>query len=218
MTSSPRVTPAVRAVAIFTLSYLAIAAPWAILSGNMEFVLYIGVTIVLVAIVGFVHFRVGLRPGVLWGMSIWGLLHMAGGLWHVPASWPIKGDSHVLYNVWVIPGLPGTIKYDQVVHFFGFGVTTWLCWEGLRGALARSLAPGAVVRPTFGLMVLIAAAGMGFGALNEVIEFAVTMLTPTNVGGYVNTGWDLVSNLAGAVTAAFLISRTERRRVALPAV
>ena len=36
-----------------------------------------------------------------------------------------------------------------------------------------------------------------------MIEFAATLLLPkTNVGGYVNTGWDLVCNLIGAVLAA----------------
>jgi hypothetical protein len=47
---------------------------------------------------------------------------------------------------------------------------------------------------------------MGFGAFNEVIEFAATQTVPeTNVGGYVNTGWDLVSNMVGSFIAAGLI-------------
>ena len=49
-------------------------------------------------------------------------------------------------------------------------------------------------------------AGLGFGALNEVVEFAATLLVPeTNVGGYRNTGWDLVANLFGATAAVSLI-------------
>jgi len=36
-----------------------------------------------------------------------------------------------------------------------------------------------------------------------VVEFAATLAMPeTNVGGYVNTGWDLVSNMTGATLAA----------------
>jgi hypothetical protein len=63
-----------------------------------------------------------------------------------------------------------------------------------------------VATPTFGLMVLCAAAGLGFGALNEVVEFLATLLiAETNVGGYRNTGWDLISNLIGATVAASLI-------------
>jgi len=38
---------------------------------------------------------------------------------------------------------------------------------------------------------------------DKVVKFAATRLMPqTTVGGYVNTGWDLMSNLAGATTAA----------------
>jgi hypothetical protein len=66
-------------------------------------------------------------------------------------------------------------------------------------------------------MVLCAAAGLGFGALNEVVEFVATLLIPeTNVGGYRNTGWDLVSNLIGATTAATWIWLSERRRAPAP--
>ena len=50
------------------------------------------------------------------------------------------------------------------------------------------------------------AAGSGFGALNEVVEFIAVLTIPeTNVGGYENTGWDLVANLVGATVAAVLI-------------
>jgi hypothetical protein len=69
------------------------------------------------------------------------------------------------------------------------------------------------VKPTLGLMVLCAAAGVGFGAMNEVLEFAVTLALPeTNVGGYVNTGWDLVSNAAGAAITVTLIYFLDRPR------
>jgi hypothetical protein len=64
-----------------------------------------------------------------------------------------------------------------------------------------------VTRPTFGMLVLCVAVASGFGALNEVVEFAATLLVPeTNVGGYVDTRWDLVANLVGAVIAACWIA------------
>jgi hypothetical protein len=47
---------------------------------------------------------------------------------------------------------------------------------------------------------------MGVGAANEVVEFLATRVLPeTNVGGYENTGWDLVSNTVGCLIAAVLI-------------
>ena len=91
-----------------------------------------------------------------------------------------------------------------MIHFFGFGITTWLCWQALSAKVKNH--EGGELRPTAGLMILCAAAGMGFGSLNEVIEFFATLAIPeTNVGGYENTSWDMVSNLAGALTAAVVI-------------
>ncbi|MEJ8567309.1 hypothetical protein [Elongatibacter sediminis] len=53
----------------------------------------------------------------------------------------------------------------------------------------------------------------GCAALNEVIEFTVTLLVPkNNVGGYVNTALDLVYDLVGAIIAALVIRRTDHRR------
>ena len=119
---------------------------------------------------------------------------MAGGLLPV-------GDS-VLYNFWLIPE---RLKYDQVVHALGFGLTTWVCWEAMRPSLRE-------MRPRTGPLVLCAAAGCGFGAFNEVVEFIAVLTIPnTNVGGYENTGWDLIANLVGSVSAALLIARFDRR-------
>ena len=126
---------------------------------------------------------------------------MAGGLVRVPASWPTAGDQPVLYNLWL---LPDALKFDQIVHAYGFGLVTWICWQSLSQVFAQH---GVSLRPTVGLLTLCGAAGMGFGALNEVVEFAATLLfTETNVGGYVNTGWDLVANLAGCTLAALGIA------------
>jgi hypothetical protein len=165
-----------------------------------EFLAYIVVMVVLLVVVAVVHLRVGLATATLWGLSLWGLAHMAGGLMPVPASWPIEGKSHVLYNLWLVPGL---LKFDQLVHAYGFGIVTWVCWQGLRGAFAGR---GVTARPTIGLLTLCVAAGMGLGAANEVVEFIATRVLPeTSVGGCENTGWDLVSNTVGCLIAAVLI-------------
>ncbi|KPK62663.1 MAG: hypothetical protein AMS21_07305 [Gemmatimonas sp. SG8_38_2] len=193
-------------VAVFTFSYLAAALVLAVARGNLEFLFYIVVMLVLIGAVYAVDRYVGLSTGVLWCLSLWGLLHMAGGLLTVPASWPVSSESRVLYTLWLIPG---RLKYDQIVHAYGFGVTTWVCWQGLRAAIERR---GGRATPTLGLLVLAAAAALGFGALNEVVEFVATLLVPeTNVGGFRNTGWDLVSNLVGATVAATAIWQSERR-------
>lgn len=190
-----------RGLSLFTAAYLTAAIIGAVRTGNGEFVFYIVVLLILVAAVLEVHRRVRLSPLALWCLSVWGLVHMAGGLLPVPESWPINGEIRVLYSWWLIPGL---FKFDQLVHIYGFAVMCLVCWEGLR-AILRSVGQSNP-EPTLGLMVLCVAASAGFGALNEVIEFAATLAVPkTNVGGYANTGWDLVSNLAGAILAAVAI-------------
>ena len=187
------------AVVLFTMAYLLPAIAAAVRTGNGEFVFYSVVMVILAAVVIVVHRNCDLSQPVLWGLSVWGLAHMVGGLVPIPESWPSNGPVRVVYSWWLIPNC---LKYDQVVHAFGFGVTTFVCWHGL-AALVRSIDPSHRLPATFGVLVLCVAAATGFGALNEVIEFTATLLIPnTNVGGYVNTGWDLVSNLVGAVSAA----------------
>ncbi|MEZ5386523.1 MAG: DUF2238 domain-containing protein [Prosthecobacter sp.] len=195
--SPPRLLP----VFIFNFAYLIAAVALSLARGNREFIFYIVVMVVLIVVMSIVHSRVKLTTGLLWAFSVWGLLHMAGGLCPLPAGWPYNGDQAVLYSWWLIPE---HLKYDQIVHAYGFGITTWLCWHILRNALRQP--DGGAVRPTFGMLTLCAAGGMGFGALNEVIEFIAVLTIPnTNVGGYENTGWDLVSNLVGATIAAVII-------------
>jgi len=193
-------------VGLFTFAYLAAAFPVALLRGNTEFVMYIAVMIVLIGIVYWTYLHVRLSNGVLWCLSIWGLAHMAGGLVVVPTTWPVEAASHVLYSWWLVPE---HLKYDQVVHAYGFGVATWVCWQGLATSIQRH---GGTATPTLGLMVIAATSGMGLGSLNEVVEFAATLLIPeTNVGGYFNTGWDLVANFVGATVSVSLIRAGSRK-------
>jgi hypothetical protein len=49
---------------------------------------------------------------------------------------------------------------------------------------------------------------MGIGALNEVIEFGITHVqTATQIGGYQNTGRDLVANMLGGAVAGVIAAR-----------
>lgn len=194
-------SPAVWGIVAFTACYMGIALAATVRYQNAEFKIYLAVMTIMLGVVLIVHSFVRLSTLTLLGLSIWGAAHMAGGLWHVPDSWTVTEQSRVLYNWWVIPGW---LKFDQLVHFNGFGLVTWICWQGVRSAFQRR---GAIIEPTFGVMTLCVAAGMGFGAFNEVIEFIATRVLPrTNVGGYENTGWDLVANLLGSIAMALVIS------------
>ena len=91
------------------------------------------------------------------------------------------------------------LKFDQFVHFFGFGVSTLIAWHLIKPYLNEKT-NYKIVYP------LVALVGIGLGALNEVIEFTAVVLVPeTGVGGYYNTALDLVFNMFGAVAAIFVV-------------
>lgn len=191
-------------VLLFNAVYILFAMLSAISHTNYEFILYMGVVIAAVLIIIRFYVRYGLSIALLWLLSFWGFLHMAGGLVSVPLHWPTGEASKALYNLWLIEG---KLKFDQFVHAYGFGTTTWLIWQVLQRTLAekfnRSLHD---IRPTGGLLFLCAIGSMGLGALNEIVEFLAMVIVPeTNVGGYVNTALDLVANLTGAFMTALLI-------------
>ncbi len=131
---------------------------------------------------------------VLWGLTLWALLHMSGGGVYIYGK--------KLYEIILIP-LSTTyaiFKYDQFVHIIGFGVSTLLMHHLLKPYLKEKT--GTVAIP-----IVIIMAGLGVGALNEIIEFIVTVIVPeTGVGGYTNTSLDLVADLIGAIIAYIYVS------------
>lgn len=182
----------IRAVAFFTCFYLLVATGLAVWTQNWEFVIYIAVVVVLAGLTMIVRLYSLLSPGVLWGLSIWGIMHMAGGLVPIPDDWIFTGKQ-ALYSWWIIPYY---FKFDNLVHAYGFALTTALCWEAMRGTLKD-------IEPRFGILSLVVLAALGLGALNEVVEYLTTKILPnTNVGGYENTMLDLIWNAIGAIVAA----------------
>ena len=184
-------------LALFVGVYMVVFSGMALRVGNAEFAVYAGAMVVFIGLVAFLHLRFGLRCSTLWLLAVWGLVHMAGGTVAIPAEWS-DGGGAVLYSLRLHPLTP---RYDQVVHAFGFFAASLACFD----VLVRVMRHGAG-QPRLGLAVASALMGCGLGALNEVLEFVITLTVPDhNVGGYVNTGWDLVSNLVGACTAIVLI-------------
>lgn len=149
-------------------------------------VAYLVTVLLLVVIVAIVHARVGFSRAVLWLLWAWLFAHLAGGL--------VPWEDGVLYNA----GIGDVWRYDKVVHAIGFGTATVACWQALRATTPT-------VRMGTGVAVLVALMGMGIGAVNEVVEFFASQLFASNVGGYLNTGWDLVANLVGCSAAAAIM-------------
>ena len=171
---------------------------------NYEFLLYVGVILVVAAWILWKQRSVQFDRTILWGLTIWGLMHMAGGNIHV------RGD--VLYSLQLFPLVSAPfhiLRYDQVVHTFGFGVVTLVGYHVLRSYLREPL------QQWWALALLIVLIGSGVGAINEIVEFIAVLTVPeTGVGGYHNTMLDLVFNLIGGLAAVGWITR--RRRAVRP--
>lgn len=183
-------------IGIFSVAYLVIFSTIFLRTLNYEFLAYVGVLVLLFALVFFTLKQSQFPPYILWGLSIWGLLHVAGG------SVPV-GDT-VLYGWRIVPLFDGgadffILKMDQVIHAYGFGVAALVLHHLIRLRLVmqgHALFVG----------VLAALGGMGLGVVNEIIEFlAFVLLEETGVGDIYNLSLDLVFNTIGAVGAVLLL-------------
>jgi len=182
-------------ILITNLIYIPIFAVIALERGNYEFILYVGVIVFLAVWIVLKQGSVKFDRTILWGLTIWGLMHMAGGNLRV-------GDG-VLYGLQLVPIFPSLniLRYDQVVHLFGFGVATLVCYHLLRPYLTPDIARW----PALAFLVVLM--GSGLGALNEILEFIAVLCVPeTGVGGYENTMLDLVFNLIGGFLAVGWLS------------
>ena len=120
--------------------------------------------------------------------------HLAGGLVNV-------GDE-VLYNVSFRTEI---LRYDHLLHGTAVFVGT-LTVRALFAAHDDGRSPG--------LLAVWVLSGLGLGAINELVEFLATLAHGgLHVGGYDNTGWDLVSNLVGGVAAGVVIARSSPPRL-----
>lgn len=179
---------------VFTVAYLAGFCAFGVGAGSAVALPYGVLIVTAIVVVCRLDLRFDLGTGVLWGLAVWGFGHLAGGVV------PLDGK-RTLYNA--ILGVD-LLRFDRVVHAFGFGFATLAC-----GKVLRHWLPDGPWRP--GPAVMVALAGLGIGAGNEIVEFIATLVLPnTNVGGYVNTGWDLVFDLIGGTAAVLWLSRSTR--------
>ena len=178
---------------VFTAGYIFWGGVYFVQDLNLEFVIYVGV---IVAILGTVFSTVSYTQFPLWQLwllSFWGLLHILGGA--------IETVDGVLfaYRIYPFLDLGGEfyiLKYDQVVHMYLYGVVALMAlhlfvtkWNAPRGLL---LALAAILT------------SLGISALNEIMEFIISLNMQNGVGGYENTMLDICFNLLGATLAIIL--------------
>ena len=184
-----------RAVAVFFGVYYLVLVAFGVATGATQTIFY-GVFVGGIALVVAALFpRMRFTPLVLWLLAVWGLAHMVGGLLEI--------DGDVVYEIEL--GAE-QLRFDKFVHFFGFGAATLAAYEVLRATVAPEASGRSTARAAFFV-------GLGLGAVNETVEFLITLLPgDDNVGGFTNTGWDLVANALGAAVAAWLAPRLSRAR------
>jgi len=184
------------AILIIIVLYLIIFTFLNLERKNYEFILYIGVVSFFTILIIILNFKFNFSKSLLIGLSAWGLLHMCGGYFII--------NSEVLYAYQIIPKY---LRFDQFVHAFGFCFATLFTFALVKPSLKK-------ITTRLSVLFVILFAGMGLGALNEIIEFmAVISLPETGVGDYRNTAWDLVFNAFGAIIAIIIIKIKEARDV-----
>ncbi len=180
------------AVIAFSCLYLLLGGLYFIRDFNFEFVIYVAVIVAIFAGV-FATLRATQFPvSMLWLLSLWGLMHVAGG-----AVQTIDGVlfAYKIYPFMDYGGDFYILKYDQVVHGYLYGLVALMAYHTLRVPLQIK-----------GHAVLVALAAcmisVGISGMNEIMEFLIAVTMERNgVGGYENAMLDLIFNFSGAALA-----------------
>ena len=186
-------------ILIFSIVYVIAFFIAYILTKNYEFIGYVALMAFLIILVYKLNKKYDFPSWILLGLSLWGIMHMAGGM--------IKFGKDVLYAYVLVPiySHPEIIeltifKYDQFAHFYFYLFATLFLYYLIKPYLVKEYSWGVIA-------LFLIFAGMGVGALNELVEFLmVLMLENTGVGGYYNTLLDIVFNTLGAVLAVLIIA------------
>lgn len=151
---------------------------------------YVCITLVLVAVLWWIHRTAAFPIPVLWGLAAVGVGNMLGGVLLI--------NGNTLYLTQII----GPFRYDKIFHTAACGVAAWASWHAVGRWSGDSMGPG----PRRLVAILMAA---GAGAVVEMVEFTgVNVFPETNVGDYGNNMLDLVANLTGAVAIAAILGRS----------
>lgn len=174
------------AVALFLAVATMILSVVGLVRGQVFLWVYLPALVACVAIVVFIDHTRGPIPGfLLWLLSVWAVMHLAGGLAPNPS-----GDTEILYGMWIVDGI---LRYDQVVHGFGIGTAT---------AVFVTAA-----RTTGNPLMWGFAWGQFVGIVNETAENVFAhFVENSNVGDIVNTAWDLGWHVIGGTIAVIVIA------------
>ncbi len=176
----------------FSALYLILGGIYFARDLNLEFVIYVAVIVAIFTGV-FATLKHSKFPvWMLWLLSVWGLMHVAGGAVQTPDGVLFA------YKIYPFLDLGGdfyVLKYDQVVHGYLYGLVALMAYHTLR-------VPLKVSGHTFLVALAATMISLGISGLNEIMEFLIAVTVERNgVGGYENAMIDLIFNFSGAVVA-----------------
>ena len=179
-------------VVSFSALYLILGGIYFARDLNLEFVIYVAVIVAIFGGVFATLKHTQFPVWMLWLLSVWGLMHVAGGA--------VETRDGVLfaYKIYPFLDLGGDfyiLKYDQVVHAYLYGLVAIMSYHALR-------VPLGIKGHTFLVALAATMISLGISGLNEIMEFLIAVTVERNgVGGYENAMIDLIFNLGGAVLA-----------------
>lgn len=179
----------------FNLTYLFWGGAYFLQDFNVEFIIYVGVLILIIGSVLLLSEKFKFPYWLLWMLSLWGLMHILGG------AVETKDGVLFAYRIFPIIDLGGEfyiLKYDQVVHFYLYGVVALFANYILEKF-------GALKNGSSLLFIAAAMISVGISVLNEIMEFIISLNMENGVGGYDNTMLDLIFNLSGAIAALLVL-------------
>ncbi len=174
-----------RPVAIFTVGFTVVFTIVGLVRHQNFLWIYLPALVASVGVVVWIDRRWGPVPSaLLWMLSAWAAMHLAGGLAANPT-----GETEILYGMWIVDG---ALRWDQLVHGFGIAAATAVFVVAARET-DRPLLWGFVW-------------GQVPGLVNETAENVFAhFVEGSNVGDAVNTAWDLGWHLIGGVIAVVTI-------------
>lgn len=163
---------------------------------NFEFLIYVWVILILMALIFWTLKYTKFPVWMLWMFSFWWLLHILGGSVQTPDG--------VLFAYRIFPFLDMgwefyILKYDQVVHFYLYMLVAMMAHHLL--SYRFKIHPRDITLILSAILI-----SLWVSSLNEIMEFFISLSLPNNgVGGYENTMLDFIFNFSGALLWIFII-------------
>ena len=186
----------------FNALYLLVGGMHFLRDLNHEFIIYVVVILAIMSGTFSTLRHTQFPTWMLWALSFWGLLHVLGGAVQT-------GDGVLFaYRIYPFLDLGGDfyiLKYDQVVHAYLYGLVAIMAYHVLR-------VPLGIKQHSVAIFLFAILASVGISALNEIMEFIISLTMENGVGGYDNTMLDMCFNLGGALIATSVYVYFEYRK------